>query len=255
VTTKTRLIQASLELKRKVFSSLPWGHRVAHLCHQVRFASDASVFGQSMYGLFLLYGVKGMPETSFMPKNTKDINRLHGYGRDFGKKAFGFALRLFKSDTMRVDKAGEVLSLVFMKLFSNPMLKETFEGKSLSYAENYTYSAIRSEAYNLMRKDKLRSHSDIEDMVHEPSTWGHFADLFPVEEQEEMLDAIERAVNLNIFPDIVEFFKLLMEGYNTEEIANKRLLPSLKKKPMTPNGLRKYENVIMKVLQGYFGVS
>ena len=61
VTARTRLIKASLELKRLVFSSLPWGLRVAHLLHQIRFASDASVFGQSIYGLFLLYGVDGMP--------------------------------------------------------------------------------------------------------------------------------------------------------------------------------------------------
>lgn len=207
-----------------------------------------------MYGLFLLYGVDGMPTPPFIPKSTKDINRLHGYGRDFGKKAFSFAMRLFKADDMKTEKAGEVLSLAFMKLFSDPTLKGKFEGQPLAYAENYTYSAIRSEAYSLMRKDKLRAHSDIEDMLHEPSTWGHFADLFPVEEQEEMLAALERAVNPKIFPDVAEFFKLILEGHTTEEIARNSLLPSLQGKPMTPNGLRRYEEAIVKALQRYFGV-
>lgn len=254
MTARTRLIQASLELKRKVFSSLPWGLRVAHLLHQVRFASEASVFGQSMYGLFLLYGVEGMPTPPMMPKNTRDIDKLHGYGQEFGRKAFNFARKLFRSDDMGQERAGEALSLAFMKLFSDPTLKGKLAGESLSHAENYALSAVRSEAVSMMRKEKVREHSDIEDLVHEPASWDNLADMIPRAEQEALLKELERSVNPANFPDIVEYFQLLLEGHNTQEIAREKLLPSLQQNPMTQQGLRRYEAVIKKVLENHFGV-
>ena len=254
MTAQKRLIQASLELKRKVFSSLPWGLRVAHLLYQVRFASDASVFGQSMYGLFLLYGVEGMPTPPMMPKSTKDIDKLHGYGQDFGRKAYKFALSLFRADSMREDKAKEALTLAFMKLFSDSALKGKLAGESLSYAENYTLSAVRSESVGMMRKEKVREHSDIEDLVHEPASWDNLADMIPRSEQEALLKELERSVNLETFPDIVEYFQLLLEGHNTQEIARENLLPSLQQKSMSHQGLRRYEDIIKRVLEHHFGV-
>ena len=256
MTARTRLIQASLELKRKVFSSLPWGLRVAHLLHQIRYASDASVFGQSLYGLFLLYGVEGMPTPPMVPKSTRDISKLHGYGREFGQKAFNFAQRLFKADSMKVERAQETLSLAFMKLFSDSTLESKLRDKPLAYAENYALTAVRSEAISMMRKEKLRAHSDIEDLVHEPASWDNLADIIPRAEQEELLQELERAVNPETFPDIVEYFQLLLEGHNTQEIAREKLLPSLQQRetPMSQQGLRRYEDVIRKVLERHFGV-
>jgi len=254
VTPRTRLIQASTELRRKAFTTLPWGLRVAHLLHQIRFASDASVFGQSIYGLFYLYGVEGMPTPPFVPRNTKDISRLKGYGREYGQKAFNYALRIFKADSMKVERAQETLSLAFMKLFSDPTLESKFKGKPLAYAENYVYTAIRSEAISLMRKEKLRSHVDIEDLIQEPASWDNLGDILPRAEQESLLNELERSVNPNTFPDIVQYFQLLLDGHNTQEIANDRLLPSLQEKPMSQQGLRRYEAIIKKVLERHFGV-
>jgi type I site-specific restriction-modification system R (restriction) subunit len=209
-----------------------------------------------MYGLFLLYGVEGMPTPPMMPKNTKDIDKLHGYGQEFGKKAYNFALRLFRADSMRVDRASETLSLTFMKLFSDPTLKGKLAGKPLAYAENYALSAVRSEAVGTMRKEKVREHSNIEDLVHEPASWDNLADMIPRAEQEELLKELERSVNSETFPDIVEYFQLLLEGHNTQEIARERLLPSLQKReqPMSQQGLRRYEDVIKRVLENHFGV-
>lgn len=254
MTARIRLIQASRDLRRLVFSSRPWGLRVAHLLYQIRFASEATDFGQSIYGLFLLYGVEGMPEPPFMPKNTRDISRLRGYGGDFGKKAFNFALRLFKADSMKVERAQETLSLAFLKLFSDSSLEGKLKGKPLAYAENYVYLAVKSEAISLMRKERLRAHSDIEDLVQEPASWDNLGDLIPVSEQEALLRELERAVNPETFPDIVEYFRLLLDGHNTQEIAEDRLLPSLQAKPMSQQGLRRYEAVIKKVLERHFGV-
>lgn len=254
MTVQARLIQASLELRRKVLASRPWGLRVANLLFQVRFASDASVFGQSIYGLFLLYGVEGMPPAPFIPKTTRDISRLRGYGKEFGQKAFNHALRLYKADAMKMERAGEALSMAYLKLFSDPNLANTLNGKPLAYAENYVYATIKSVAFSEMRKEKIRQHSDIEDMIQEPSTWGHFSDVIPVEEQDDLIRDLERSVNLNTFPDIVEYFKLLMNGYNTQEIARDSMLPSLQDKPMSQQGLRRYENVVKEVLERHFGV-
>ena len=255
MTARTRLIQASLELRRKVLSSKPWGLRVANLLFRVRFASDATVFGQAAYGLFLLYGVEGMPTPPFMPKNTRDIIRLKGYGSDFGKKVLNYAMKLYRADLMKVERSGEALSLAYLKLISDPGLESTLKGKPLKYAENYVYATVKSVAFSEMRKEEVRHREDVEEVVHEPSSWGRLVELFPVEEQDDLVRDLERSVNLKTFPDIVEYFKLLMSGFNTQEIADGRMLPSLKDKPMTQQGLRRYEDVIMHVLEKHFGVS
>lgn len=254
MTAKPRLIQASVELKRRVFSSLPWGLRLAHVLLQVRVGSDSTDFGQSMYGLFLLNGVEGMPPPPVMPRSVKDFSKLRGYGHEFGKKAFNFALRLFKADDMKVERAQETLSLTFLKLFSNASLQSALKGKTLIHAENYVLSAVRSEAVSLMRKEKLRAHSDIEDMIQEPASWDNLADIIPRSEQKALLDELEHSVDPTTFPDIVEYFGLLLEGHNTDEIAREQLLPSLKDKPMSQQGLRRYEGIIKRVLQRHFGV-
>jgi len=195
-----------------------------------------------------------MPTPPFIPKNTRDISKLRGYGGDFGKKAFHFALKLFKADSMKVERAQETLSLAFLKLFSDSSLESKLKGKPLAYAENYVYLAVKSEAISLMRKERLRAHSDIEDLVQEPASWDNLGDLIPVAEQEALLRELERAVNPETFPDIVEYFQLLLDGHNTQEIAEDRLLPSLQAKPMSHQGLRRYEAVIKKVLEQHFGV-
>jgi len=195
-----------------------------------------------------------MPTPPFIPKTTRDISRLKGYGKEFGQKAFNHALRLYKADSMKVERAGETLSMAYLKLFSDSNLKNTLKDKPLAYAENYVYATIKSVVFSEMRKEKLRSHSDIEDMVAEPSTWGHFSDVIPVEEQDDLIRDLERSVNLNTFPNIVEYFKLLMSGFTTQEIANKSLLPSLQDKPMSQQGLRRYEDVVKGVLERHFGV-
>ena len=254
MTARTRLIQASRDLRRLVFSSRPWGLRVAHLLYQIRFASEATDFGQSIYGLFLLYGVEGMPTPPLIPKNTRDISKLRGYGGEFGKKAFNFALRLFRADSMKVERAQETLSLAFLKLFSDSSLESKLKDKPLAYAENYVYSAVKSEAISLMRKERLRAHSDIEDLIQEPASWDNLGDLIPRQEQEALLTELERSVNPNIFPDIVQYLQLLLDGHNTQEIAEDRLLPSLQRNPMTQQGLRRYEKVIKRVLERHFGV-
>ena len=254
MTARTRLIQASRDLRRLVFSSRPWGLRVAHLLYHIRFASEATDFGQSIYGLFLLYGVEGMPTPPFVPKTTRDISKLRGYGGEFGTKAYNFARKLFRQDDMRQERAQETLSLAFLKLFSDSSLEGKLKGKPLAYAENYVYLAVKSEAVSLMRKERLRAHSDIEDLVQEPASWDNLGELIPVAEQEALLRELERAVNPETFPDIVEYFRLLLDGHNTQEIAEDRLLPSLQTKPMTQQGLRRYEAVIKKVLERHFGV-
>jgi DNA-directed RNA polymerase specialized sigma24 family protein len=186
-----------------------------------------------------------------MPKNIRDISKLRGYGSEFGIKAYNFARKLLKQDD---ESSQEALSLAFLKLFSDSSLEGKFKGKSLAYAENYVHLTVRSEALSLMRKEKLRAHSDIEDLIQEPVSWDNLGDLIPVVEQEVLLRKLEKAVNPKIFPDIVEYFKLLLDGHNTKEIAENRLLPSLQAKPMVQQGLRRYEAVIKEVLERHFGV-
>ena len=195
-----------------------------------------------------------MPTPPFIPKTTRDISRLKGYGENFGKKSLDYALRLFKADSMKKDRASDTLSMVYLKLFSDPSLEGKLKGKPLSYAENYVYLTIKSVAIDEMRKNTVRYHTDIDRITHEPSSWGHFSDIIPVEEQDDLIRDLEKSVNLKTFPDIVEYFKLLLTGHTTQEIANKNLLPSLRDKPMSQQGLRRYEDVVKGVLERHFGV-
>ena len=249
-----RLIQAATDLRRKVYNSLPWGFRVAHILRQVKFATEPSVFGQSIYGLFLLYGVENMPTPPAIPTSTRDFGKLKGYGREFGAKAFHYALKIFSRDRFKDEKAQEVLSNTVLKLLSDSSLESKLAGKPLLYAENYVYKTIHSVAIDFMRRDR-GTHENIEELIEEPASWDNLEDIIPQAELAQIINELERSVNLNNMPDIALYFQLLLEGHSTDEIAREKLLPSLQEKPMTQQGLRKYEAIIKNVLEKHFGVS
>jgi hypothetical protein len=262
--TLPRLAQAARDLRAKVAASLPWGQRVARLLHQVRFATEPAEFGQAMYGLFLLYGVVDMPPAPFMPKNTREITRLKGYGREFGKRAFGTVFRYIKSDPRvrgndtitRDDLIQDVLSRVFLKLYSDTTLESKLSGQSLSYAEHYTLSAVKTETIDTLRREKTRAHDSIDDVVEQPAAWDNLGDLIPEAEQKQIIDELEGSVSSNFAKDIGLYFKLILDGYSDVEITRGRMLPYLEDKEVTVDKadgrLNKYKQTIKTVLEDHF---
>lgn len=262
--TLPRLAQAARDLRAKVAATLPWGQRVARVLHQVRFATEPAEFGQAMYGLFLLYGVIEMPPAPFIPKNTREITRLKGYGREFGKRAFGTVFRFIKSDPRvrgqgtitRDDIIQDILSRVFLKLYSDTSLESKLRGQTLSYAEHYTLSAVKNETIDALRREKTRAHDSIDDIVEQPEAWDNLGDLLPESEQRKIIDELESSVSPNFSKDIGLYFQLILDGYSDVEITRGRMLPYLEDKDIpvdkADGRLNKYKQTIRNVLVDHF---
>ena len=248
---RTRLIRAANELRRTVFVSLPWGVRVGSLLFHVRFAADARSFGQLAYGLFHVYGVNGLPRTPFVPETIREIDKLpDGYGAEFGQKARRVAGKYLHDG----DQVDEALSLAALKLISNGATGNSVRGKDLYQAENYILRMVQNQALDLLRTEKVRRHEDITELLREPGSWEVLGDLIPKSEQERIKVELEESVSPRLMPDLDLYFDLLLDGYSNKEIAESRLLPSLKNQPMSQQGLAKYRTKIKDVLRQHFQV-
>lgn len=232
-----------------VYSSLPWGYRVAALLFRIRFGSDPEGFGRLVYGIFLLHGVTGMPEASIVPKTTREIDRLpKGYGHDFGVAARNLARKFFTED----DQVDDLLAAVSLKVLSDSTLHRGITGKPLSEAKSYVFRAVANRARDMLRSQKVRRHDDLDDLVQDPSSWSALGDLIPAREQDQIRQELEAAVSARLLPDLPLYFDLLMDGFSNAEIANKRMLPSLKQRPMSQQGLAKYRDRLKAVLEKHF---
>jgi DNA-directed RNA polymerase specialized sigma24 family protein len=248
---KTRLIEAATALRRTIYRALPWGLRLGGLLFNLRFGADARSFGQLTYGLFHLYGVNGLPRTPFVPETLREIDGLpDGYGAEFGQKARRVAAKYF-GETDQVD---EVLSLAALKLLSNKSVEQSVRGKDVNQAENYVLRLVQNQALDMLRSEKVRRHEEISDIIEDPKSWQNLGELIPPREIDRLRGELERAVSPTLAPEIALYFDLLLDGYSNKQIAEDRLLPSLKTKPMTQQALAKYRSKIKDVLRGHYNV-
>ena len=251
INPRTRLIQAAHELRRTVFASLPWGLRVGSLLFNLRFGADARSFGQLTYGLFHMYGVNGLPRTPVVPETIREIDKLpDGYGAEFGQKARRLAGKYLRDG----DQVDEVLSLAAMKLISNKSVENSVRGKDLHQAENYVLRLVQNQALDLLRAEKVRRHDDIAELLMEPGSWEEVGNLIPEHEQETIKRELQEAVSPRIMPDLSLYFDLLLDGVSNKEIAEQRMLPSLRDRPMSQQALAKYRSKIKDVLRHHFEV-
>jgi hypothetical protein len=205
-----------------------------------------------------------MPPAPFIPKNTREISRLKGYGRDFGKRAFGTVFRYIKNDPRvrgnntitRDDIIQDVLSRVFLKLYSDTSLESKLRGQSLSYAENYTLSSVKNETLDALRREKIRAHDSIDDIVEQPAAWDNLSELIPPSEQQKIINELESSVSSTFAKDIGLYFQLILDGYSDVEITRGRMLPYLEDKEVTVDKadgrLNKYKQTIKTVLEDHF---
>lgn len=248
---KARLIEASHALQRKVYASLPWGVRLGHLLFNLRYAADPSTFGKLAYGIMLMQGVEGLPRTSIVPTTIREIDRLpRAYGLEFGNRAQAIARKYLRSD----DDVAEVLSKAALKLVSSDSGKTALKGKTVRDAENYVLRLVQNQALDFLRSQKVRRYEDISEMINEPGSWDNLAELIPEAEQERIKEELESAVSPKLMPDLPLYFELLLDGHSNKQIAEDRMLPSLKEKPMSQQGLAKYRDKIKDVLRSHFDV-
>ena len=250
--SKVRLIDATLQLRRKVYGSYPWGYRVGRLLFGIRYAAEPGAFGRLCYGLFSMHGVQGLPRTDVTPSSVKEIDKLpREYGREFGFKCRNWAAKyLHGSD----DDIEELLSIVAVRLLTSPSIPKALDGEFVSRAEGYVLTMIKHSALEKHRSDKVRKHEDIEKLIDEPAKWDDLGKLLPEHEREQLAEELEKAVSPRLMPDLDLYFQLLCDGFSNKEIAEQRMLPSLREKPMSQQGLAKYRTKIQEVLQRHFDV-
>lgn len=251
ITASTRLFEAATSLRQMTFRALPWGLRLGAVLFHLRFGADARSFGQLAYGLFHLHGVTGLPRTPFVPATIRDIDRLPAdYGVEFGHRAQRVA-RKYLADSDQVD---EVLSLAALKLISNAAFERSVRGKELNQAENYVLRLVQNRALDMLRSEKVRRYEDITELLHEPGSWDGLAELIPEREQARIRQELEDSVSPRLMPDLPTYFDLLLDGVSNKQIAENRMLPSLRERPISQQALAKYRDKIKEVLRQHFQV-
>ena len=246
-----RLVEAAEALRSKVYSSLPWGYRLASLLLQVRVAADPQSFGRLVYGVFLLSGVRGMPPTPEVPTSTKEIDRLpRTYGLEFGTAAKALAARILTDE----DQVDDLLSAVALKVLSEPTLRRAIAGKPIAEAKSYIFKVISNQAKDVLRHQKVRLHQLLDDTVGDPSSWAALGRLIPERERNDIEDELKAAVSPRFLPDLPTYLDLLLDGHSNKEIAEKRLLPSLREQPISQQALAKYRTKVKEVLERHFQV-
>jgi len=248
---RARLIQAAEATRRQVFTSLPWGLRLACVMFRVRFAADARSFGRFTYGLFHLFGVNGLPRAAHVPETIREIDKLpDGYGAEFGQKARRVVTKYLRDS----DHIDEALSTVALKLIGNKSVENGVRGKDLHQAENYVLKMVQNQALDVVRSERVRRHEDITELLREPGSWESIGELIPQREQEQIRRELEESVSPRLAPDLVAYLDLLLEGVSNKSIAEQKMLPSLRERPMSQQGLAKYRDRIKQVLQRHFEV-
>ena len=251
INPRARLIQAADALRRKVYASLPWETRLASVLFNVRFGADPGTFGNVAYGVFHILGVEGLPRTPVVPKTVREIDRLpNDYGLEFGNRAQYIARKYLHEQ----DDVEEVLSMVAMKLLSNESLRQNIKGKYIRDAQNYVLRAVQNLSIDFLRTQKAHRYEEITDLIREPGSWEGLGELIPEAEQKRIKKELEDSVSPRMMPDLPMYFDLLLDGVSNKQIAEDRLLPSLKEKPISQQALAKYRNKVKDVLRQHFEV-
>ena len=61
-------------------------------------------------------------------------------------------------------------------------------------------------------------------------------------------------MNPRLAPDLALYFELLLNGHSNKEIAERRMLPSLREKPISQQMLARYRDKVRSVLERHFDV-
>lgn len=199
---RTKLAARALELSERIYTSLPWGYRIARVFMKL---SDASEFGPAFYAEFIHKGVSGMDDIGGKPaseyrgkRGLANLLNRKRYGRDFGQKLYATALRKLKS----VEVVEDAITDYFIKLRTGKGMGTNLrEGTPLSAAEGYAITGVirtgfdilkkkRRERPSLMREDDGGNIQMID--VTDPSAFKDFASLLSATNVSKMLREIQR---------------------------------------------------------------
>lgn len=153
---QTKLAAEASQLSRKIFASLPWGFRLAHLLSKLAIDTQEA-FGRLAYAEFLKAGVNGLPDIQGQPalnfrekfKGPRAADKLpRGYGKDFGVRVWKIAMAKF----YQPEVVEEAISQVMIKMVSGGA--HLREGSDLKTAEAFVITAVMNAATDALRKKK-----------------------------------------------------------------------------------------------------
>jgi len=213
------IAQRARHLSRRIFASLPWGYRLAHL-FAVLGADNASTLGRSAYALFLEAAVQGMPDIGgrnaldFAPeiRGPNDAHKLPpDYGRIFGARLFRALLARFGPEIAEEATADTLIKIVRGRVHVR-------NGANLSEAEALVSTIALNSARDLARGEQRRrkwvqdddGYPDIED----PTAFAEMENALSPREMQRVLQELDR-----IHPRARSFAEALLDGDSKAEIA------------------------------------
>lgn len=249
---QTKLAAQASKLSRRIFASLPWGFRLAHLLTKLA-VDTQEAFGRLAYAEFLKAGVEGLPEIKGMPalsfrseiQGPRAADKLpRGYGKPFGLKVWKIVLAKFYQPEIVED----AISKVMIKLVTGDV--RIREGTDLKTAEAFIITAVMNAATDALRKKKreVPSRSLIQDDgeggseeidVTDPHAFRDLERMIPRSEMVKIMREL-RAINERA-PSWVE---AQLEGLSDRELADEW--------GTTPNYLTNWKKRYLESVQAVF---
>jgi RNA polymerase sigma factor (sigma-70 family) len=158
---QTHLAAQATLISRRIFASLPWGFRLAHLLTKIA-VNTQEAFGRFVFAEFLKAGVEGLPDIDGQPalslrakiQGPKAADKLpRGYGRAFGTKVWMVALSKYRDPEIVED----AISRVMVKLVTGDA--KVREGSHIKVAESFIITAVINAATDVLRKKKWETPS------------------------------------------------------------------------------------------------
>jgi len=195
-----QLVQASGNLRRKIWASMPLQLRFADFFTRLAVTTIDS-FGSGMYTLFADQGIAGVPEPRSLP------------AKEFGRRATRMLLSKYHNPQFVEDVMLNLL-VRFLERGSKYLKPEW----SLRDAENYVLKALMNDASNAKRKKREVS----DNYMSEGDEKRHDLPIFDEDTAERQLKRMLPKVRTKleaIHPDAPLYIKLsILDGYQDREI-------------------------------------
>jgi DNA-directed RNA polymerase specialized sigma24 family protein len=220
------LARRASDLSRRIYTSLPWGFKVANLL--VVLASDSlDAFGRVMYAEFIKAAVRGMPDTApgkpaldlIQEATRKGADALpQGYGKPFATRLYKILLSKFGGDPSLIDEA---MSDLMTKAVRGKL--HIAIGSSLGAAETYMIVAAQNSVRDLLRsqerkrevpliRDQSQGETTID--VEDPNAFKALDKAISPSEMAKLLQELE-----DVHPRAPEWLKARLDGDSGQEIS------------------------------------
>jgi len=215
----------AVNLSRRIYSSLPWGFRVAELFH-VLAADSLDVFGRVIYAEFIKAVVRGMPDVAPGKAAFDLVQEVERKGPDALPGGYGrpFASRLFKVLLSKLgdpEVAQDAMSKVMLQVVRGKV--HIHNGADLHSAEAYVVTACLNAGRDVLRaqgrrreQSLVRERDDEEKVVdvEDPEAFGRLDELLPASELQDILRELA-----GVHPRAPEWLQARLQGDSGQEIA------------------------------------